>query len=200
MMASVAAASGLEETARLPATAQGMLHDLHVHQLELEIQNEELRQAYGDLDAIRVKYFDLYEMAPVGYCSVTENGLIVQSNLATTTMLGVAKSQLFQKPISRLIFSGDQNIYYAMRKRVLSGEQPQTCEVRMRKSDATIFWAHVTAAVAKEGNRRTIHLVLEDITERKKNADLIQVLSRGLSHRQSPTVICEGGCAISRIA
>jgi PAS domain-containing protein len=71
----------LEDTERL-------LHELRVHQIELEMQNEELRQAQALLDTERARYFDLYDLAPVGYCTLSETGLILQSNLAAATLLG----------------------------------------------------------------------------------------------------------------
>ena len=72
-------------------TDQAMLHDLRVHQIELETQNEELRRAHVELDATRARYFDLYDLAPVGYCTLSAKGLILQSNLTAATLLGVVR-------------------------------------------------------------------------------------------------------------
>jgi hypothetical protein len=67
-----AASLSLEDTER-------MLHELRVHQIELEMQNEELRQAQALLDTERARYFDLYDLAPVGYCTLSDAGLILQA-------------------------------------------------------------------------------------------------------------------------
>ncbi len=152
-----------------PEATQQMLHELRVHQIELEMQNEELRRAQVELDSLRARYFDLYELAPVGYCSVNEHGLILEANLAAVTLLGVARSALVTQPISRFIFKEDQDSYYLLRKRIITIGEPQSCELRMVKHDGTPFWAHLTATAAQDKDGApSIRVVLKDITERKQ--------------------------------
>ncbi len=100
-----------EETCR-------MLHELRVHQIELEIQNEELRAAQQELAAERGRYFDLYDLAPVGYCSISEKGLILEANLTAATLLGMARGALVMQPITRFIHNEDQDIYYLCSKQL----------------------------------------------------------------------------------
>ncbi|MBL0124382.1 MAG: PAS domain-containing protein [Betaproteobacteria bacterium] len=90
-----------EETART-------LHELHVHQVELELQNEELRRARAELDASQARYFELYDLAPVGYCTIDAQGIIQEANLAATMLLGVDRRTLVSQPILRFIFKEDQ--------------------------------------------------------------------------------------------
>ena len=77
-----------------PEATKLTLHELRVHQIELEMQNEELLRAQAELDATRERYFDLYDMAPVGYITVSENGLILEANLIATSILGVGRGAL----------------------------------------------------------------------------------------------------------
>jgi len=78
-----------------------VLHDLRVHQIELEMQNEELRRTQADLEASRARYFDLYDLAPVGYFTISERGLILEANLTAATLLGVARGALIKQPLTR---------------------------------------------------------------------------------------------------
>jgi PAS domain S-box-containing protein len=157
-----------------PEDTRRMLHELHVHQLELEMQNEELRRAGADLDAARARYFDLYDMAPVGYVTVSEPGLILEANLTATALLGVARSALAGRPISPFILKEDQDIYYLHRKQLFETGEPQTCELRMVRSDGTVFWACLEATAqdpwtsSEQGADRACRIVLSDITSRKQ--------------------------------
>ena len=81
-----------------------ILHELRVHQIELEMQNEELRRIQQELEAARARYFNLYDMAPVGYCTLNESGQIVEANLTAVALLGVDWSALVMQPITRFIF------------------------------------------------------------------------------------------------
>ena len=95
-----------------PETSAQTLHELHVHQIELEMQNEELRRRQAELSAAHRRYFDLYDLAPVGYCSVSEAGVILQANLTLSTLLGLERSALVQQSLSRFIYRDDMDIYY----------------------------------------------------------------------------------------
>ena len=101
-----------------PEETRQTLHELRVHQIELEMQNEELRRAQAELDAARARYFDLYDLAPVGYCTLSEKGLILEANLTAATLLGVARGALVKQPITRFILKEDQDIYYLHRKQL----------------------------------------------------------------------------------
>ena len=131
--------------------ARPMLHELRVHQIELEMQNEELRRAQAELDAARARYFNLYDMAPVGYCTLSEQGLILEANLTAATLLGVARGALVKQPLTRFILPEDQDIYYRHHKQLFESGEPQACELRIVKMDGTAFWVHLAATAAGGG-------------------------------------------------
>ena len=81
-----------------------MLHELRVHQIELEVQNQDLRESRQALEASHARYFDLYDLAPVGYCTLSAEGLVLGANLTAATLLGVARSALLKRPITRCVF------------------------------------------------------------------------------------------------
>ncbi|HSY29615.1 MAG TPA: PAS domain-containing protein, partial [Burkholderiaceae bacterium] len=97
-----------EEVAVLSPEAVGhLLHELRVHQIELEMQNEELRESQMALDAARERYFDLYDLAPVGYFAISEHGLIRQANLTAASLFGLVRSALLNQPLSQRILNED---------------------------------------------------------------------------------------------
>ncbi|SPF34250.1 putative Diguanylate cyclase [Candidatus Desulfosporosinus infrequens] len=145
------------------------IHELRVHQIELEMQIEELRRAQAELDDERERYFDLYDLAPVAYCTISEKGLITETNLAATNLLGVVRGALCKQPISQIILKEDQYIYYLFRKKLNDTGKPQECELRMIKIDETVFWAHLVAIVVHDTDGAQVcRIALTDITERKK--------------------------------
>ncbi len=82
------------------AEAEARAHELEVHQIELEMQNEDLLRAQEDLEALRERYFDLYDLAPLAYLSLSEKGLILEANLAAATLLGLERSALVSRVFS----------------------------------------------------------------------------------------------------
>ncbi|MEI6167601.1 MAG: PAS domain S-box protein [bacterium] len=152
-----------------PEKLRQALHELHVHQIELEMQNEELRRAQAELQALQARYFSLYDLAPAGYCTVSEKGLILEANLTATELLGSTRVALIQKPFSQFIFNEDQDIYYLLRKKLFDTGAPQSCELRLVKNDATIYWAHLDAAIARDPGMAPVRrIVISDITARKQ--------------------------------
>ena len=154
-----------------PEATRDLVHELQVHQIELEMQNEELRRAEHELDASRARYFNLYDLAPVGYCSLSEQGLIQQANLAAATLLGAPRSTLVKQPFSRFIFKADQDMWYRHRKMLVETGQAQSLELRLAPHDGAQLWMQVAASAANAANADTgppvILVVLTDVTNRK---------------------------------
>jgi PAS domain S-box-containing protein len=159
----------LESLAALsPEEARVMVHALRVYQIELELQNEELRTAQLALDASRALYFDLYDLAPVGYCTLNEQGQLLQANLTAATLLGVSRQALIKQPIFRFILKADQDIYYLHRKQLHASGETQACELRMVNHDGTPFWVHLVASDAQDTDGVSVHRVMfSDISDRK---------------------------------
>ncbi|MFH0784391.1 MAG: PAS domain S-box protein [Pseudomonadota bacterium] len=151
-----------------PDQIRSLLHELQVHQIELEMQNEELRQSQAELDAARMRYFDLYDLAPVGYCTLSETGVITEANLTAATLLGVHRTALIGQPFTRFIFAEDQDIYYRQYKQLVDTRGPTTCELRMVDSAGTPFWAQLTATATKDERGTPVcRITLSDNPERK---------------------------------
>ncbi len=146
-----------------------LIQELQLHQIELEMQNDELRRAEKELDAERERYFDLYDLSPVGYCTLNEKGLILEINITAATFLGVAKGAMVKQPLTRFILPEDQDIYYRHCKKLFENDELQTCELRMVKKDGTTFWVHLIASAAQDVKGRPVRrTVISNIDERKQ--------------------------------
>ena len=148
---------------------QRVLHKMRVLQIELELQNEEFRTAQAEIEAERARYVDLYDLAPLGYCTLSEKGLILEANLTAATLLGAVRSDLIKQPISRFLLNEDQNVYSLYRDKLFETGERQECELRLVKPDGTHFWAHLTATAAQTADGTPVcRVVLSDITDRKQ--------------------------------
>jgi two-component system cell cycle sensor histidine kinase/response regulator CckA len=170
-----------------PEAARQLLHELQVHQIELEMQNEELRRAQLELDAARTRYFDLYDLAPVGYCTLNETGLILEANLTLATELGVARGALVSQPFSRFLHKEDAHRFYLLGKQLLATGQPQMCEVQMVSLAGPQFWALLAATAAPPGMR----VVLSDITERVRAEASHALLVMAVEHTAETIMITD---------
>ena len=141
------------------------LYELRVHQIELEMQNEELRQFQLDLNDSQERYFDFYDMAPVGYCSLDDTGIILESNLTTANLLGVPRESLIKQPFTRFIEPADQDIYYLMRTQLIQTKAVQSCELRLRQKEGEPLWVGLTVSCAPTARQGPVmRIVLSDIT------------------------------------
>jgi len=152
-----------------PEKISQKLHELRVHQIELEMQNEELRRTQDELGDSRARYFDIYDLAPVGYFTISETGLILEANLTAATLLCKARNELVKWPVSNFILKEDQDIYFLHRKQLFKTGEPQTCELRMVRPEESPFWARLDCTVAQDNDGSlTCRVVIVDITERKQ--------------------------------
>lgn len=166
---------------------QRLLHELSVHEIELTMQNEELHLAEQALIAERKRYFDLYDLAPIGYLTINEAGRIVQANRETASLLGLDQTQLVDQPFTRFILPADQAIYYLFRQRMLQSSTPQACELKMFKHNFAPISVEATGRGAIHVQRAQLfRMVLVDITERKATEAMLrqsEVQLRALSRR-----------------
>lgn len=183
-----------------------LVHELRVHQIELQMQNDELSRAQVELNAARERYFDLYNLAPVGYFIVSHEGRILETNLAGTNLLEVPRAALVKQPITRFILKEDQDIYYLHRRELLATGRAHTCEVRMVKADGTPFWVRLAATSqasrSESGSIPLSRVVLTDISEQKQLAQARDTADRQITpaRRRSISVVQPVRCKASKKA
>ena len=151
------------------ATLEQVLHELKVHQIELEMQNEELRRTHVELDVARSRYFDLYDLAPVGYCTLGERGLIVQANLTAVSLLGMPRNLMLGRALARFVHPESQSALHALLRRLLETGEGQSAELRLLREGGPPFWAHMVVSIAQnEAGERERRVVISDVSARKE--------------------------------
>lgn len=172
-----------------PEETSHLLHELRVHQIELEMQNDELRVSEAALDAARERYFDLYDLAPVGYCTIGEQGLIKQANLNAAKLFGVTRNALIKQPLTRRILKEDQDIYYLHRKRLVERDAPCSFELRMIREDGSPRWIALTMTAGRDiEGALELRAVLSDINDRKQSEAVLAQLQQDLVGKNAELV------------
>jgi two-component system, cell cycle sensor histidine kinase and response regulator CckA len=163
---------------------QKLVHELQVHQIELEMQNEELRRTQQDLEASRDKYCDLYDFAPVGYFTLNQNGVILEANLIVSGLLGRAKAFLVGKPLASFVNEEDGNVLYLHFRQVLETQSKQTCDIRLTKKDESQISVRLDTAILSgpDGSHAFLRTVVADITSRKRVEEALRASE--LSYRR----------------
>lgn len=158
--------------------------ELEVANEELKTQSEDLRRAQAELETARARYFELYNLAPVGYCTLDEKGVILEANLTAAALLRVDRGKLAKQPISRFIFKEDQDSYYRHRNTLVETDEPQDCELRMVNKDGMEFWAHLTTAAALAGGVPVFRIVMIDISQRRNAEESLERINQQVEHER----------------
>jgi len=167
-----AALSSEDIEALSPEQIGQILHELRVHQIELEMQNQELHQVQAELDAAGARYFELYDLAPVGYCTVSEQGLILEANLTLSSLLGVPMERLTMQPISRFILKEDQDSYYQYARKLFKTGESDACELRMQKKGGIPLWVLLNGTASQACDSAMVcRVTISDITRCKETED-----------------------------
>jgi signal transduction histidine kinase len=176
---------------RSHADSQRMLHELDVHQIELQMQNAELHQARDQAEGALERLTDLYDFAPIGYFSLNEQGVVLEANLRGAAMLGVDRSKLINRRLQPFIPAADRAAFSAFLQSVFAGVEAQIWEGAFTQSEGLVFRADFKAAQAaslKDNGKwcRIAVLVLSDAAQRRMDvlAQTIQDLNHEIARRE----------------
>jgi len=168
-----------------------LLHELQVHQVELELQNEELQRSRNALEAEVTRYTELYDFAPIGYVTLDRGGTITQANLAGAALLGAERGRLVGKRFAAFLGDAARRAFNNYLQRVFDSDTPQTCELPMQddlQPDAAPRWVLVKAARADDGagsgdrSGRECRLVMSDIGALKHSAQALREAHEAMAH------------------
>jgi PAS domain S-box-containing protein len=157
-----------------------LAHELAVHQIELEIQNEELLRSRTLAEEARDRYLDLYDFAPVGYFTLDAHNRIVEANLAGCRLLNTERHRLLQTGFTKFLRDGEADKFYFYRKKVLESGGRQTCELKMRRVDDAPFDARLESIRVGAGRLR---VAVMDVTERTRAEEALRDLNAALESK-----------------
>jgi PAS domain S-box-containing protein len=166
-------------------TPEAIIHELQVHQIELEMQNEELRRSQAEVDRSKNRYADLYDHAPIGYVTLDKNSLVLESNFSAASLLGTERGSLIGKPLTSFIHEDTQDTFYFHRSQVLQTGTRHICEIKLAQPDGG--WIHVQLeSVGMEespGKFVGLRTSISDITARKLAEKALQEAHNELEKR-----------------
>jgi PAS domain S-box-containing protein len=153
---------------RTEADLRRLRHELEVHQIELEMQNEELQRAQAETEAALGKYTDLYDFAPTGYFTLAGDGTILAVNLTGARLVGIERARLLNRRLTFLISIADRSVFNAFLKNTFAGKGREFCEVTLTGEGASPLIVRIEAVVSKDG--RECRAAVMDVTERHQAA------------------------------
>jgi diguanylate cyclase (GGDEF)-like protein/PAS domain S-box-containing protein len=154
------------------------LEDLHVYRAELELQNDELRSTQRDLELSRRRYYELFDLAPVGYFQLDRAGMILQANLTGSLMLQRERRTLVRRRLSGFVAESDRAALHRHLEQVFDSDQRHSTEMRVRRGDGEIFDAHVesVAPLGRDGGPRQCLMALIDVSDQRRAERRLELL------------------------
>ena len=179
-----------------------LLHELRTYQIELELQNDELRRVQEELVETRDQYIDLYDFAPFGYLTLSEKGVIMKANLTLADLLGEERGALHGQPFTRFILYNDQDRFYKHFRAFTASMDRLVFDLRMQPKNGEWFWAKLECVPRTKSGMSGIHIriALHDITDAKrleneiittKKLEATALLAGGIAHDLSLIHISE---------
>ena len=182
------------------APAEEVVQELRVHQIELEMQNDELRRTQLALEESRDRYVDLYEFAPVGYLTLTHQALVAEANLTAAALLGEDRKKLLQRRFASSVAPEDRDRWGQCFATMIAHEEPQSCELALRRPDGTRFQARLHGLrVATKGGASSLRIALSDISQLKRAAEELRIAAIAFESSQEGMVVTDSKGVIVQV-
>jgi PAS domain S-box-containing protein len=156
---------------------QDLRKELRLAQTKLDVQGEELRRTRLDLERFRARAQKLYDQAPVGYCSICDRGVVIETNQTLATLLDIDRSEIMHQPFANFIHVEDLERYNSLKNNILSSRRTQSRELRMMKRDGTSCWMELIATANSQHEEDVqFRLVVTDISPRRESDESLRSL------------------------
>jgi PAS domain S-box-containing protein len=177
-----------------PQDIANLVHELRVHQIELKMQNDELRRIQAELEKARDRYVHLYDFAPTAYFTVDEKGAITEANLTAATLLARPRADLVGQMFSRFIHRDDQDVWYHHRKHLLETGDFQSFQLRLVKTTVVSFTSNLECmrAADSNGEPKAIRISATDVTGLKQAEQALQQANTTLEQRVAERTVQVG--------
>jgi PAS domain S-box-containing protein len=159
---------------------QYLLHELQVHQVELSMQNEELRKTQQELEISRDQYFDLYNFAPAGYCTIDRKDHILEANQVLANMLGVPTNKLTNSRLSGFVAPEDQDAFHLHRQKAFQTGARQVDEISMLHPSGENLYTRLES-VLDHGDPSRLRVMLSDISDLKQTEQALKASEERIS-------------------
>ncbi len=185
-----------DETSR---PAEVLLHELQVYQVELEMQNEELRRAQVELEKSRDLYVDFYDFSPVGYITLNQEAMIDEINLTGAKLLGVERSKLLHRRFISFVAPEDSDWWHLHFRSVLKHDDKKDCELLLQRNDGSSFFAQLHCLrLQNDANKSAMRMVMIDITERRQSEENLRIACVAFESQES-MMITDANSVILRV-
>jgi PAS domain S-box-containing protein len=188
-----------------------LYEELQIHYIELQLQNEELQATQQELERSRDRYLELYDGAPAGYLTLTQNGTIAAANLTAANLLGLDRSALVDTRLSGRMDQASADLFHTHLQTVIKDGHKHSCELGLIRADGKLAWMRIESAPCEdvdEYGRTCCRTVFSDISERRQlqahvqraeQIDVIGRLASGVAHEFNNLLMAMLGCASSAL-
>lgn len=161
--------------------ARELLHELQIHQVELQMQNEELRRVQAEIEESRTRYADLYDFAPIGYLTLDRQGVVVEANLTACRQLQAERRTFEGRPFFLYVQPQGRQKLRMHTANVIDREQRQVSEIELKRKDGSTLEARLdSVAAVNNSGRKVCRTSIVDITEQKRAENEIRRLNQEL--------------------
>lgn len=160
-----------------------LVHLLQVHQIELEHQNQELRNAHEELEVSRFKYVNLFDFSPIPYFTLNPNGIIKEVNLSASKMLRIDRNKLIGRSLITFIPSNEKDIFNSFSKNVFNSDEKHSCELKIINKEKHLYYVRLEGLRLDETLEPDpkCQVALIDLTEYKKIEDSLKETNEALT-------------------